>query len=187
MSLASYLLSLNLIGMKLIHSTKNYILTGDKKVSVTVRDNKLYKINNRKVNIDIEQLPEDEFLIKCTERTHVGEVVNLKQNEVTVMINGNTYSFTIDTELASKRKEKLAKAGGKKVAKVKAPLPGEIVAVLMSEGQEVHKGEPVMILEAMKMQNEITSPVSGKVKGLHVKADDTVMKDQLLFEIDPGK
>ena len=66
-------------------------------------------------------------------------------------------------------------------------MPGEIVAVLMSEGQEVHKGEPVMILEAMKMQNEITSPVSGKIKALHVKADDTVMKDQLLFEIDPGK
>jgi len=173
--------------MKLIHHTKNYTLTGDKKVNIQVRDNKLHKINNRKTSINVEPIENDEFLINVNDKNHVGEVVNLKQNEVSVMINGNTYNFTIETELASKRKEKLAKYAGKKVSKINAPLPGEIVAVLMSEGQEVHKGEPVMILEAMKMQNEITSPVNGKIKSLHVKADDTVMKDQLMFEIDPGK
>ena len=173
--------------MKLLHHTKNYTLTGEKKVNVTVRDNKIYKINNRRTPIDVEPLDNGEFVIKCAENSHIGEVVDLKQNEVTVMINGNTYHFTIDTELASKRKEKLSKSDKKKVEKTKAPLPGEIVAVLMSEGQEVHKGEPVMILEAMKMQNEIVSPVSGKIKSVHVKAEESVMKDQLLFEIDPGK
>ncbi|MGQ1787542.1 MULTISPECIES: acetyl-CoA carboxylase biotin carboxyl carrier protein subunit [unclassified Saccharicrinis] len=173
--------------MKLIHHTKNYTLTGDKKVNIQVRDNKLHKINNRRADIEIEDIENDEFLIKINDKTHVGEVLDLKQNEVSVMINGNTYHFTIDTELASRRKQKLAKDSGKKVSKVNAPLPGEIVAVLMSEGHEVHKGEPVLILEAMKMQNEITSPVNGKIKNIHVKAEETVMKDQILFEVDPGK
>ena len=91
--------------MKLIHHTKNYILSGDKKVNIQVRDNKIHKINNRRTSIEIEALENDEFLIKGDKNSHVGEVVNLKQNEVSVMINGNTYSFTIDTELASKRKK----------------------------------------------------------------------------------
>ncbi|SMO66915.1 Biotin-requiring enzyme [Saccharicrinis carchari] len=173
--------------MKLLHSTKNYTLTGEKKVNIQVRDGKLHKINNRKASIDIEYIDSDEFMIKVNEKTHIGEVLSLKQNEVSVMINGNTYHFNIDTELASKRKEKLTKDAGKKVAKTNAPLPGEIVAVLVSEGQEVHKGEPIMILEAMKMQNEITSPITGKIKTLHVKADETVMKDQALFEVSPVK
>lgn len=173
--------------MKLLRHTKNYTLTGEKKVNIQVRDNQIHKINNRKTSIQVESLDNDEYLIKGEKHTHLGEVVNLKQNEVTVMINGNTYNFTIETELASKRKEKITKNAGKKVSKINAPLPGEIVAVLMSEGQEVHKGEPIMILEAMKMQNEITSPVNGKIKSLHVKAEETVMKDQILFEIDPGK
>ncbi len=173
--------------MKLIHHTKTYTLTGDKKVTVTLRDGEIYKINNRKTKIEIEGLENDECLIKCTERTHVGEVLSLKQNECSVMINGNTYHFTIETELASKRREKLLKSAGKKIEKINAPLPGEIVAVLVSEGQEVHKGEPIMILEAMKMQNEIISPINGVIKSLQVKSEETVMKDQLLFEIDPGK
>ncbi|WP_075591622.1 acetyl-CoA carboxylase biotin carboxyl carrier protein subunit [Labilibacter marinus] len=173
--------------MKLLRHTKNYTLTGEKKVSVQIRDNEIYKINNKKASVEVEGINNDEVLIKIDNQTHIGEVVNLKQNEVSVMINGNTYDFTIDTELASKRKEKIAKNAGVKVSKVNAPLPGEIVAVLMSEGQEVHKGEPIMILEAMKMQNEITSPVNGKIKSIHAKADDTVMKDQVLFEIDPDK
>ncbi len=173
--------------MKLLQQTKKYTLTGEKKVNITVKDDKIYKINNKKTDIKIESLENDEYVIHCNENSHVGEVVSLKQNEVTVMINGNTYHFTIETEYASKRREKLSKSAGKKIEKIKAPLPGEIVAVLMSEGQEVHKGEPVMILEAMKMQNEIVSPASGRIKSVSVKADETVMKDQVLFEVEPAK
>ncbi len=173
--------------MKLLQSTKKYILTGEKKVTVQVKDNDIYKINNRKTDISIDNIENDEYVVKCGNRSHIGEIVSLKQNECSVMINGNTYHFTIETEIASKRKKRLSKNSGKKVEKVNAPLPGEIVAVLMSEGQDVHKGEPVMILEAMKMQNEIISPINGTIKSLNAKSDETVMKDQLLFEIDPGK
>ena len=171
--------------MKLLRNSKNYTLTGDKNVKIQLRDNEIYKINNRRTSIDIEKIEDDEHLIKIDNKNHLGEVVSLKHNEVSVMINGNTYHFTVETEVASKRKEKLAKSAGTKVSKVNAPLPGEIVAVLMNEGQEVHKGEPVMILQAMKMQNEITSPINGKIKSINVKADETVMKDQVLFEINP--
>ncbi len=171
--------------MRLIHHTKSYTLTGDQKVTVQLRDNEISKINNKKVDVAIESLNQDEYLVKCGDSKHVGEVVNLKQNEVTVVINGNTYAFTIETEIAAKRRARLSKNETVKVQKITAPLPGEIVAVLVGEGQEVHKGEPVMILEAMKMQNEIVAPVTGKIKSVHTKAEETVMKDQLLFVIEP--
>jgi len=173
--------------MKLLPQIKKYTLTGDKKVNITIKEDKIYKIDNQKAEIKIEALENDEYMVHCNKNSHVGEVVSLKQNEVTVMINGNTYHFTIDTEYASKRKERLSKTQSKKIEKTKAPLPGEIVAVLMSEGQEVHKGEPVLILEAMKMQNEIVSPITGRIKSVSVKAAETVMKDQILFEVEPAK
>jgi biotin carboxyl carrier protein len=66
---------------------------------------------------------------------------------------------------------------------VRAPMPGKIIDVLVREGSNVLRGEPVVILEAMKMQNEIQSPVNGKIISVHVKANTTVMKDDILAEI----
>jgi biotin carboxyl carrier protein len=66
---------------------------------------------------------------------------------------------------------------------IKAPMPGKIIDVLVMEGATVLRGEPVVILEAMKMQNEIRSPVNGQVVRISAKANSNVMKDDLLVEI----
>lgn len=67
---------------------------------------------------------------------------------------------------------------------VVAQLPGTIVRLLKSEGDVVDANEPVLILEAMKMENEITAPVKGKIKRIHVKEGQKVAKGDLLFEIE---
>ena len=54
---------------------------------------------------------------------------------------------------------------------IKAPMPGKIIDVLVREGSTVLRGEPIVILEAMKMQNEILSPVNGKVVKVNAKAN----------------
>jgi biotin carboxyl carrier protein len=66
---------------------------------------------------------------------------------------------------------------------IKAPMPGKIIDVLVREGASVLRGEPLVILEAMKMQNEIVSPVSGTVAKVMAKANTNVMKDDILVEI----
>ena len=68
---------------------------------------------------------------------------------------------------------------------VKAPMPGKIIDVLVREGTSVLRGEPLVILEAMKMQNEIISPVSGTVVKVSALQNSNVMKDDLLVEIKP--
>ncbi len=62
-------------------------------------------------------------------------------------------------------------------------MPGKIIDVLVREGSVVLRGEPLVILEAMKMQNEIQSPVNGTVIKVSAKANTNVMKDDILVEI----
>ncbi len=63
---------------------------------------------------------------------------------------------------------------------IKAMLPGVVMKILVKEGDDVKAGETVMILEAMKMENEVKSPKDGKIKQILVKEGDRVEKDDIL-------
>jgi len=67
---------------------------------------------------------------------------------------------------------------------VDASMPGQVITILVKPGDEVLEGQTILILEAMKMENEILSPKTGKVANLAVTEGDLVMKGDLLFEID---
>ena len=66
---------------------------------------------------------------------------------------------------------------------VKAPLPGVVAKILVSVGQAVKKGETVLVLEAMKMENNITAEADGKITGICVAAGDSVMEGTTLVTI----
>jgi len=67
---------------------------------------------------------------------------------------------------------------------VLAIMPGKIVRVMVEPGQQVEAGDPVCVLEAMKMENELRARQSGTVRALHVQPGDDVEKDQVLVEIE---
>lgn len=67
---------------------------------------------------------------------------------------------------------------------VTAPMPGKVIEILVQEGEEVLEYQDVLVLEAMKMENAIPSPVAGKVKSIKVKKDDTVAAKQVLLELE---
>lgn len=67
--------------------------------------------------------------------------------------------------------------------RLKAPIPGLITRVMVEKGQEVKMGEPLLILEAMKMENEIRAPKTGVVQALPVSEGQTVLRDQVLAEV----
>jgi biotin carboxyl carrier protein len=66
---------------------------------------------------------------------------------------------------------------------VLAIMPGKIIRVMVEPGQQVEEGDPVCVLEAMKMENELHAHQSGAVRAVHVKPGDDVEKDQVLVEI----
>jgi biotin carboxyl carrier protein len=74
-------------------------------------------------------------------------------------------------------------AGGADHGLITAPMPGKVVDVKVSAGAKVKKGEAVVIVEAMKMQNELPSPFDGVVKEVHVKTGDTVESGQKMVLI----
>lgn len=66
---------------------------------------------------------------------------------------------------------------------IKAVIPGTIIDVYVKPGQKVKKGEIILVLEAMKMQNQILMPFDGKIKTIHVKPEERVSKNQLMIEL----
>jgi len=75
-------------------------------------------------------------------------------------------------------------AGARAAAQIKAPMPGRVVRILVSQGQPVERGQPVAIVEAMKMENELHASAAGSVKLIHVQQGATVDAGQLLVELE---
>jgi len=70
------------------------------------------------------------------------------------------------------------------VKKIESIIPGNIQRIMAKEGDKVSAGTPLLILEAMKMRNEVLSPIDGVVKKIHVKEGEMVPKSFLLIEMD---
>lgn len=68
--------------------------------------------------------------------------------------------------------------------KVEAPMPGTILSINVTKGQMVKKGEVLIVLEAMKMENEIVSPIDGKVISVNVNQGDVVNSGEILISLD---
>ena len=64
------------------------------------------------------------------------------------------------------------------------PMPGRVVKVLVTSGSQVVAGDPVLVIEAMKMENRVTAPIDGTVKAIHVKEGDQVNSDETLIQIE---
>ena len=74
------------------------------------------------------------------------------------------------------------KLASTKVNDVKAPMPGLILSMSVAEGDEVKKGDPLLILEAMKMENVIKSPSDGVIKSIKAAQGDSVEKNEVLIQ-----
>jgi biotin carboxyl carrier protein len=92
---------------------------------------------------------------------------------LTVTLAGNFYEVSLEDE-RERAAHAAERAGGKGGGLVKAVMPGIVVELLVRVGQSVEKGQPLLILSAMKMQNEIGAPQAGVVKELFVAAGQAV-------------
>jgi biotin carboxyl carrier protein len=77
-------------------------------------------------------------------------------------------------------------AGGQGRAAILAPMPGKVVRIMVALGDEVEAGQGIVVVEAMKMQNEMKAPRSGKVAAIQVKENDSVVAGAVLAVIDPA-
>ena len=101
------------------------------------------------------------------------DVTRLPAEEFEVLIQGDCHRFTLMNE----QRRAMIRAGGKGSAgkaMLTSPMPGKVVKLLVGEGQEVEAGQGVIVVEAMKMENELKSAVAGKVKEIFVEEGQVV-------------
>jgi biotin carboxyl carrier protein len=106
--------------------------------------------------------------------------VRVLGNEVTV--NGHRFEITIEDPRQRKRRNGSAGAQGR--VSVTAPMPGKVVRLLVAVGDTVTAGQPVVVVEAMKMQNELKSPRDGHVTAVRVQENDSVNAGAILVLIE---
>jgi len=102
-----------------------------------------------------------------------------------VLLRGNQYSVQVEDE----RERRLRMAAGqasKQEGKIilQAPMPGLVIEIPVKEGQEVDEGDVLVILESMKMQNELTAPQAGRITRIQAKVNAHVDRKQVLLVLE---
>jgi biotin carboxyl carrier protein len=161
-----------------------YITTIDgKEFEIEVVDERHIRISDRLLEVDFESVSgQPVFSLILDGKSHEAFVYQ-GEEDWEVLNHGRQYQVKVEDE----REKRLKTAGGSGVADgeflLKAPMPGLVVAVLIEEGQEVKKGQVMLILESMKMQNELKAPRDGVMGRVRVKAGESVEQRQTLLSL----
>ena len=142
------------------------------------------------------------YKITIAGQTYDVEVGDTSSSPVEVSVDGTTYQVEIPNSITpaasggtpavstpkpvtpapqAVARPSVPTSGGDGV--VRSPMPGKIISVSVSVGDVVTKGQLILVLESMKMENTIASPIDGTVSAVHVSANDAVQHGQTLAEI----
>jgi biotin carboxyl carrier protein len=160
----------------------------DKQFKVTVNDSLSFSITNEDIaGIDALSTSTTSYHILQDNKPFLAEVVgsNFNQKKYTVKVNNSLYDVDISDGLDLLINEMGFTLGSaKNIGSIHAPMPGLILEINVRVGQAVNEEDPLLILEAMKMENVIFSPRDGIIKSIAVKQGDAVEKQQLLIEFE---
>ena len=162
-----------------------YLTTiGDKTYTVEINDDGHVTVDGQTYTIDLEGLSARNLYSLIIDNKSYEAFVENEGDEARVLLRGDLY----EAKVADERAVRLAKsAGGTPLSggdfHLKAPMPGLVVAVPVTDGQAVKKGDILIILESMKMQNELKSPRDGTIQRVKVKGGDIVEQNQVMVTV----
>jgi len=144
-----------------------------------------FLVNGEQVQLDVSTLGHNNTHVLYQNRSFNTELVEINKAEKTckIKVNGNTYQISIEDQFDVLLKQLgLDNLTSNKISEIKAPMPGLVLKVLIEENTEVKKGDNLLILEAMKMENILKSSTDGVIKKILVKQGDKVEKNQILVQ-----
>jgi len=136
-------------------------------------------IGDKSYAVSVEFIGRDELLLNVDGRVF-NIIVNSNTVSHSVIVNGRNFRVEKRSAVGILREDK----GRARKKDVKITMPGRIVQVLAAAGDSVKEGQPVLVLEAMKMQNEIKSPRPGRISRIHFSAGDYVEAGSILFSVE---
>jgi biotin carboxyl carrier protein len=152
---------------------------------IVLKDHTGGTINEKPFTWDMTDKENRIFYIIKDHKSYTVEVLKTDADEKNFIlrVNGNKYQVDVKDKF-----DELLKSLGfdnlnaNKVNEIKAPMPGLVLDIRVNEGDSIKKGDPVLVLEAMKMENIIKSPVDGIIKKINVKKGLAVEKNQVLVQ-----
>ena len=161
-----------------------YVTTIDgKEFRVEILDDKHVRINDQILEVDFESVSGQPVYSLIIGGKSYEAYFYPDERDWQVLLRGRLFHAIVEDE-----REKRLRAAGSKVAEsgefhLKSPMPGLVIAVPVEEGQVVKQGQVLLILESMKMQNELKAPHAGTVARVRVKAGETVEHKQTLLHV----
>ena len=143
------------------------------------------KINNQSFLVEI--LSEYEGIFKVNVNGTIVEVMDTSiSSDVPIKNNYSDQENNSQIQLATEKENISPNQSNdkKNSGQIKAMMPGKVLEILVEIGDEVSLGTPLMIVESMKMENTISSTISGKVTNIFISIDDSVQYDQIMIEIE---
>lgn len=143
------------------------------------------ELNKKPLVGDFIKINDHQFHFIINNTSYSVDLLKLNKEEKTLHIKLNDQRFQL--ALKDKYDELLHNLGlddlnTKKVNDIKAPMPGMVLKVLVKEGESVKKGDAILVLEAMKMENILKSPSDGIIKKIAISTGTAVEKNQLLIQ-----
>ena len=148
-------------------------------------DGAVMSVNGIPFEWDLVKISDSLIHILVKNRSYRAEVVSVDSStkSVVLKINGRIYPVQIKDKFDLLLDEMGMNSGSAgKVNNVKAPMPGLIIDLRVKQGDSVKMGDPLLVLEAMKMENVLKAPGNGTVKSIKVKRGDSVEKNQVMIE-----
>ncbi len=144
----------------------------------------LVEVDGRRLQLDLRQVSEPSLYSLLIDNQSHDLLAEAHGDDYDLLIGAEMFHLTVQDEwtrrLANIQRKAQVDEGD---LAIKAPMPGAVVAVEVTEGQDVKKGQGLVILSAMKMENEIKSPRAGRVKLVPVQAGQTVEQGRTLVVI----
>ena len=162
-----------------------YITTvDDQQFEIEVVDEHHIRIGDRLLQVDFESVSGQPVFSLILDGRSYESFVYQGEEDWDVLLRGRQYQVKVEDE----REKRLRAAAGGGIAEggefhLKAPMPGLVVAILVEEGQDVKKGQVLLILESMKMQNELKAPRDGVIGRIRVKAGESVEQKQAMLSV----
>ena len=156
-----------------------------KEYLVEIIDDRHVSLNGKIVEVDFESIDEQPVFSLIIDGKSYESYVYHGEESLEVLVKGRLYHAQVEDE--RERRLRAASGGASTQSgpfQLKAPMPGLVVAVPVAEGQEVKEGDVLLILESMKMQNELKSPRDGVVGRIHVAAGDSVEQRQKMLSVE---
>lgn len=142
-------------------------------------------VNDKEISADIIKVRQGVYSLIKDNVSYNLEIIKHIPEDKKMLVKINNTPYTLD--IKDKYDDLLHNLGldnltAKKVNDIKAPMPGMVLNILITEGQEVKKGDALIVLEAMKMENILKSPADGVIKKIAITKGVAVEKNQLLIQ-----